>query len=396
MACGVRTPMIVMASLPNAPVARDGLACRVPRFLDALDRTVFAHRNSPYRALLEHAGYDAARVRALVEQDGIEPALERLAAAGVYVTAEEYRGERELRRRGLTLRLTERAFANPDASGSDDPGDWSLTLEAYGLDRAPVSVWLPSPDATGRAAVVALATLRGRAPRWFTEQPGPTTPAGGGLRALVMRLTGRSNGHGNGSAAAHVAPDDASSVLDWIRGERGHAVGIVTTAARALALATAAQAAKRRLDGVTLMTSGAPLPPATLRAVQGLGGRAFSSCAMAGCGVVIDGCVRPVAADDGHVRMDRVALVGRRRPIDETGTEGTALLLTTLRANAAQVLVNTETGEAGTIRDRACGCLLGELGFTRHVQRRRRVTVADARESDVASDSETERTPLAA
>lgn len=86
--------------------------------------------------------------------------------------------------------------------------------------------------------------------------------------------------------------------------------------------------------------------------------------------------------------MDRVAIIGR--PIDGAGAQAAALLVTTLRSSAAQVLLNAETGDTETRRDRSCGCLLGELGLTRHVPHRR--PVPSTRDADVPALI----TPLAA
>jgi hypothetical protein len=44
-----------------------------------------------------------------------------------------------------------------------------------------------------------------------------------------------------------------------------------------------------------------------------------------------------------------------------------ALLLTSLRSASPKVLLNTEIGDHAVIEDRACGCPLDTLGYTRHL-----------------------------
>src|SRR5688500_6106263 len=81
----------------------NALAERQGRFLAFLRERVYASPTSPVAALLRHAGVTGADIEELVERDGVEGALARLAASGVYVTLDEFKGRRPIRRGSFEL-----------------------------------------------------------------------------------------------------------------------------------------------------------------------------------------------------------------------------------------------------------------------------------------------------
>ena len=87
-------------------------------FLAAAERLIYGVAESPLRRLLLWAGCEAGDLRHLVREDGLEAALERLRAAGVWVSADELRGRTPLRRSGLELALAPRDFTNLAALGA--------------------------------------------------------------------------------------------------------------------------------------------------------------------------------------------------------------------------------------------------------------------------------------
>ena len=73
------------------------LAGRETAFLALVRAAVFAHAPSPYRRLLAEAGCTAGDLEALVRRDGVDTALRTLAAAGVYLTVDEFKGRLPVR-----------------------------------------------------------------------------------------------------------------------------------------------------------------------------------------------------------------------------------------------------------------------------------------------------------
>jgi hypothetical protein len=85
--------------------AREAIAARMAdreeTFLDTLERGVYAQPTSPYRKLLDNARLTLEDVRGLVRERGLEEALSALYEAGVYLTADEFKGRQPIRRPGL-------------------------------------------------------------------------------------------------------------------------------------------------------------------------------------------------------------------------------------------------------------------------------------------------------
>src|SRR5262245_60187992 len=93
-----------------------GLDTREKRFLDLVHTRIYDDPKSPYRKLLRFAGCDFSDLRANVGRYGLEKTLERLAAEGVYLTSEEFKGKKEAVRGRQSLRVMPAQFERRDAS----------------------------------------------------------------------------------------------------------------------------------------------------------------------------------------------------------------------------------------------------------------------------------------
>ncbi len=369
---------------------RRRMASREQRFLDTLERTVFGFPDSPYRPLLEAAGYDFPRVRGLVGDVGIEEALRRLCADGVYISIEEFKGLRQARRGDRVFRFNEKQFRNPrirsglpaSSGGTRSSGipttisvanhrmgaeHLALALAAYGVQDFPVVVWLSSPGASVWG-VLAFAAMWNSPPRWFTQLPPRiegrehTHPYYRAIRAWA-RLRGLRL-----PVLDHAPPGEEGKILHWITHEARGRCLVFTTPSSSLRLALAAQASTTSLDGVTFLTIGEPLTPAKLEAIRRVGARAFSSLGFTEFGRATYGCASPASPDDTHICRDAIAVIQRRRAADRLGSEVDALLFTTLQPDARRILLNMETGDYAAMQMRRCGCLLEELGWTDHLE----------------------------
>ena len=97
-------------------VVQARLATRSEVFLDTVERAIFAYPGGPYRTLLDAAGYELSRLRALVVREGVEGALRRLCQDGVYVSIEEFKGIRPVVRGDRTFQFNDQDFSNPLAA----------------------------------------------------------------------------------------------------------------------------------------------------------------------------------------------------------------------------------------------------------------------------------------
>lgn len=365
---------------------RRGLERRPAALLEKVERAVFGNPRSPYRWLLRRAGAEAGDVERLVRAEGVEGALERLRDAGVYVTFEEFKGRRPIRRGSDTHTAREADFDNPcitahyrgSSGGASGPPTrivvdlehlaetaphHRLWFDEHGWMGRPLALW------TEGGAMVAnrhlLCTRFGqRFDRWFcyTRPRGlKARLAAGWVHALVRR------------AAAIPAPemvrvDQAGRVAEYLLAHRGQGRWpcLITTPSQAIHIGLAARDRGQTLDGVSFLVGGEPLTPTRRRTIEADGARAVPTYGFAEGGNVGSQCGQPPAVDDIHVSLDAYAVVTRPRPVAEAVTVD-ALLLTALRPSCPKVLLNTEVGDSAVVTWRDCRCLFGRLGYRQHL-----------------------------
>src|ERR1051325_7563686 len=83
---------------------------RSESFLETARTQIYGDPASCYLRLLKLAGCEYADLRSQVLADGLEPTLERLAAAGVYLTADEFKGKVEVLRGGQSFPIDPKSF----------------------------------------------------------------------------------------------------------------------------------------------------------------------------------------------------------------------------------------------------------------------------------------------
>ena len=85
---------------------------REQNFLQIARELVYAHPQSPYRALLLWAGCQYGDLEATVRRHGLESTLNTLKEAGVYVSLEEFKSKTPICRNGLMIEASETDFDN--------------------------------------------------------------------------------------------------------------------------------------------------------------------------------------------------------------------------------------------------------------------------------------------
>lgn len=374
------------------------LARRDESFLEIVRRAVFGYPRSPYLALMRHAGVELADVSAWVRRDGVEAALDRLHRAGVYVTLDEFKGLRPIRRDGLELAVRARDFDNPllvahyeartggtrsgrgvgrrllvdlDALAHESAYDFVFLSALDALDR-PMALWRPVPPAgAGIKILLRHARIGVVAERWFSQAP--LRMRGRNLRywALTRYVVGFGRVRGRPlPTPEHTPLEQAVLVARWLAGRRAKGGGAYLEANAGAAVRVCVAAKERGLDisGTLFRIGGEAFTETRARIFAEAGTRAFSHYNMGEAGRLGVACVRPEAVDDVHVAMDKVAFVQRERRVGREGTAVDALFCSTLHPSAPKVMLNVETGDYGVTTERACGCPLGELGFRQHLQ----------------------------
>jgi hypothetical protein len=352
---------------------------REERFLETTRRLVYDEPASPYRRLLERAGCAHRDLAAAVRQHGVEGALERLRASGVFVSWQEFKSLVPIRRDGLEIATRPSDFDNPvlmgrgfggTTSGSraaprrvkydldliaEHAANESLLQEIHGVSRSPLALWLPSLPALSGLNNVLMNARLGRPPeRWFT--PSARAAAGESRAALAYvswcsRLLGRRL-----PRAEPTPPSSAGRVARWLAEARGRGPGVVRTyTSLAVRVAEAARADGIDLAGSVLFAGAEPLTERRRAYIESTGATVVSRYTATETGLLGGACTRRRGADDMHLYTDRLAVVAGPR---------NALLFTSLSPTTGKVLFNTDIGDTGTLARAPCDCAFGELGMT--------------------------------
>jgi hypothetical protein len=362
-----------------------GLAEREQRFLERLERDIYASPSSPYVRLLRSAGCELGDVRRLVATEGVEGALERLRDAGVYLTFDEFKGRRDVERGGVRWRFREADFDPPrlrphlltSTGGTRRPGtrlrttlpflrDLALTcalaFDAHRLVGASHGVWLGS---LGLPITLQYAKLGATPLAWFGPLERLPRPQEISTRYLgiVSRLAGRPL-----PLPQFVGLEEPERIAQWIatRGRRDP-VCFTTYASSAVRAARAAYEGGLDLSRTCFVVNGEPFTAAKLAVVTRAGARTLVRYALTEAGVVGLGCAASRAPDDVHFFRNSYAMIERRRTVGAGGPIVDALLLTSLLDAAPKVLLNVETGDSAMMERRECNCPLGAAGLTTHL-----------------------------
>lgn len=368
-----------------AATIRERLATREERFLAQAARLIYASPQSPHRRLLDAAGCELGDLRALVAREGLEGALTRLVADGVYVTYDEFKGRNEAVRGSRRFRFTEADFDNPNisphfeartggtrSSGTpvkfdlrfvrDQAANIALTLDAHGMLQWDHAIWYQY----GFTEALRYARA-GRAPlAWFCLMD--TLPsrmkAGAYYMAALARLLGRPL-----PAPVYLDVRDPLGMVRWLdrRRAEGRSICVTTYASSAVRIAAAALEAGVPLRDVRFITLGEPFTEARQRIVEASGAAALVRYAFTEAGILGYRCVHPRRSDDLHLFTDSYAVVQRRRGVGGFGLMVDAFLFTSLLPTAPKVLLNVESGDYGMMEERTCDCGLGAVGLRTHV-----------------------------
>jgi hypothetical protein len=373
---------------------RRRLETRGERFLALARAQIYARPQHPYRRLLQAAGCDYGDLEVLVRQNGLDDALERLAAQGVYLTSDEFKGKRDIVRGPLSFHVTPADFARPwrgaagyatDSSGTRNAPvrstvflDW-LALRAYATaiffaahdlynySHAIYDTVLPG---SGINHLLINARIGKPTERWFARR----VPEPSRMHAMTHYLTSCFVVLAGGTAAAlpfprPVDPADLTPIVRWIEEKKraGTNCYITTVASSAARIARAASDIGAPLDGALFNVAGEPFTEAKEQIVRRSGAGFTSRYSFGGNMSVGMGCAAPAHRDEVHVNRHLFAIIRHPAPLDPAAPPIHPLLLTTLDAEAPRLLLNVGNGDYGTLGARPCGCALEAAGLNLHL-----------------------------
>jgi hypothetical protein len=369
-------------------ILSDQLQSRESTFLLVLERGIFGNPHSPYRRLLEHAGYTFEDVRSLVTEQGLDRALSQLYKDGVYVTLDEFKGRASVRRHGLEFPVTAFDFDNPlltahyqgSTGGSrGDPTRVHIDFDLLALDAAnilwshhvkgvadrPCILW--QSESIGLRNVFMQAHMGQSPMMWFSPSRLRRNRQGFQSRAviastiLVGRLCGRA------IPWPKFMPDARGIVGDLAKlVEKGTPGLVLCGPSDWVKLCTAAEAAGANIAGTTFRGGGEPYTEGKAAVLERVGANAMPAYAMHEVGSIGLSCGTPSGPDDLHILKTKVVVLQHPKEL-ESGSTVQAFFHTTLLTSAPKLMLNVESGDYGVVEERDCGCPWQDVGFTTHI-----------------------------
>ena len=376
--------------LPRArAVLRDRLERRAADLLWIARHAIYERPSSPYRRLLDAAGCAYADLERLVAREGVEGALRELLRNGVYLTVDEFKGRRPVRRGPLTLETSPDALRNPwskfhlpsrtsGSRGAATPvlvdldfirdravntaitiaarggGDWSHGFWAFPAARPSCESSNSAPSAR-RPPVGSL--------KWPWGHPAFTLAIAG----APARSAGRALSPVRDPGAEHVPFDDPAPIVRWLTETRqaGRVPHLHTFASSVVQVCEAARDAGVDLGGVQFTLASEPTTAARLAAVRRTGAAAQPCYAITDFGIMGYGCLSPGAPDDVHLFHDLNAMIQPDAALPALPAR--SLLVTSLRRTAPFILLNVSAGDLAVTDRRQCACPLEAAGWPEHL-----------------------------
>jgi hypothetical protein len=371
------------------------LAGREESFLELARTQIYAHPGSSYRRLLELAGCEFSDLRAHIHRHGLETTLERLAAEGVYLTADEFKGNKEVVRGGRSFLVFPQEFARSTSSpgfAAQNSGSRSrpvhfvfsldfLTASApmrcvffsahdlFSYSHAVYDAVLPADG--GMNNLLINAKLGISTERWFARKIPVNNRLVGSYHYLLTYLIVLS---GKLFARGFPKPGfldlrDISRIVRWVLDKRreGRDCCIRTVASNASRIAYVAGEMGVSLEGTKFIVSGEPFTESKREVIERVGASAIPIYGSAEAGGVGYGCASSRHTDEVHVDQYRLAVIQHPGfPAHDAPTIH-PLLCTTVHPVYRHLLLNVGIGDYGTLEKRDCGCALEKVGLTLHL-----------------------------
>lgn len=382
----------IMRTHPVAGEAQKRLAERIARreanFLDLVRDTIYGNPASPYRRLLQLAGCEYGDLEQLVGDDGLEPTLQALCRAGVYLTVDEAKGRSPVVRGNESFEINPGYLNNPrlvadlvsQTSGSGGapvsvpsqlrPGGGVRWLDLQGMgDHDWVFATWAVPGGTTVSALVTSATEGAPLVRWFS----PVDPSAATLHARyawsarAVRWAGLLAGVRLPSPE-YVPPTDPMPIVRWMADvlRSGKSPSLNAYVTGAVRVCQAAYDAGVDLRGAHFSLHGEPVTAVRLGVIQRAGATVTMGYNTLETGPIGRGCFAPEAPDEIHLMHDLLGLV-QAGPDLTPALPPQALLFTSLSPRAKVIMVNVSSGDQAEVVERDCGCPMQRLGWHTHL-----------------------------
>jgi hypothetical protein len=323
-----------------------------------------------------------------VGRHGLEAALGRLAAAGVYLTEDEIKGTTPVIRAGREIPCGPEALLNPlvcgrmtttsggsRSGGTMTPKSTALQVyrEAYHrlqwrefelAGRTGVQVRPILPSTLGIGYNLRSIRCGQKTAKWFAQ--GGHWLDAGHYRAVTYWMVRSARWMGASLPLPDYLPEnDFSPVARWIaqRKREGLPCAMLSYASAAVRVASAARDAGLDIAGTLFLVDGEALTDAKRAAIEAAGCEAYPKYAISEVGSIGNACRRMRTGNSVHVHSDAVAVIGRRRRAPLSDAEVNSLMFTNLLPFAGRFLINAEMDDAGILEPVDCDCEYARAGM---------------------------------
>lgn len=376
-------------------VIKNNLASRDQNFLRVLERGIYGYAASPYLPLLKWAGCEYGDVEKMVRQDGLTAALRSLRDDGIYITFEEFKGRKIIKRGSREFPLGPGGFDNPylsscyvgESGGSTGAGTrvshdlehraariplQMVAQDIHGTRTMPRAIWRGMlPNAVGINNMISSGVMGNTPRKWFTPMLGNDLKPSLKYKMANAYIINICRLHGVPVPKPERVPlDRADIIVRWMENilrEEG-AVQVSSGVSLSLRIAIAAQEMGVDLTGAVLSGGGEPPTETKVNTITSTGARCLPSYHFSEGGAVGLACNNPIDCNDHHLMIDHLEVLQYPRKAPGTDVTIDAFNITTLLPTAPKILLNVEIDDYGVIEERNCGCEWEQLGFTRHVR----------------------------
>jgi hypothetical protein len=368
---------------------QEGRDHRINGFLSLCDSRIFANDKSPYRKLLDHAGFTKEKLINDVMRHGLENTLLRMAVEGVYLDVEEFKGKKPVIRPGLRINVDASVLdiANEPSiqlksSGSRGPGMKTrigieglnllssyipLMLKFLNAEALPIVLYYPMPSVSGIIHLI-IYTMAGKPPSaWFTQmKAAPLSQSKTGFKLLALKVCSKLSGIDLPSPQ-YSDIHRPVTLAKYLKEECPKGAIISTFTGAALHLVQTAQKENIKLPQLVFILGGEPITERKRHSLEFAGHKVFPWYSSVETGRIALGCLSPHHADEMHLLTDRMAAVIRPCPANAKEMQRRSLLLTSIHPDMYKFLLNVETGDEAVFCDTPCGCPWEALGFTQRL-----------------------------
>jgi len=377
---------------------KQALGTREERFLALCKAEIYDRPQSPYLKLMQHAGCGFPDLEEHTRRHGLESSLKKIASEGVYLTAAEFKGKKEVVRGTLRFRMTPQDVAlqhsgpglvTRSSGTSNEPLSSLASLDWLAHDAATVGVFLSAhklgrhshavyepilPGVGGIMFMKMVAKLGLSCDRWFARSVPFNSWMEKTYAALIARelsWTGTRFGPGF-SRPLYIERNNLRPIVRWVGEMRDHGrqTCIRTVASSAVRIAQAAEDMGESLENLTFISTGEPMTKAKYGVITRSGAKTTVAYGYdPGTVHVGFGCANPVHVDEMHANLNTLGIIAHPFPASHKGEQINPLLFTTLYDSAAFFQLNVENGDYAVMEERDCGCGLQKAGLSLHIHR---------------------------